>query len=356
MSICSIYRYRYQKANEVILDSLTQAVLGATVAGAIAGKRCNGKVLLAGAALGTLPDLDVMINYGNDINNVIKHRGFSHSIFVLSFFSLVLSSIINIVKPIKSWSFFRLFALISAALITHPLLDYFTSYGTQLIWPLKGYFSATSIFIIDPFYTVPLIIALLYIRTDKQAARKPTVIALTLSSLYLGWGVLAQHIIEQRVHTSLANTDIKSDKIFITPTALNTVLWRVVVIDGKNYWEGDSSLLDADPTVLFKRHARNEWPLIERPPLLEDYLYFTHDFVSYREENDKLIIADLRMGMPNKAAFEFEFATRDSNNQWQIVTPKRYEVDSFKIDFSKFLNRIMGNKSNVSLIKTSKST
>ncbi|MGB0899641.1 MAG: metal-dependent hydrolase, partial [Psychrobium sp.] len=104
------------------MDSLTQAVLGATVAGAVAGKRCNAKVLIAGATLGTLPDLDVLIDYGDDINNVIKHRGFSHSIFVLSAFSFIMALLIDKFKPIANWSFYRLFGLISAALITHPLL------------------------------------------------------------------------------------------------------------------------------------------------------------------------------------------------------------------------------------------
>lgn len=326
------------------MDSLTQAALGATVAGAIAGKRCNGKILLIGAGLGTLPDLDVLINYGNDINNTIKHRGFSHSLPVLTLFSLALSWLINKVKPLPSWSFFRLFALIWAGLITHPLLDYFTSYGTQLIWPLDGYFSASSIFIIDPLYTLPLLFALGYISLKKAQARTPAIVALTLSSLYLGWGVAAKSIIVQRTQQSLISAGINSDKVFITPTALNTLLWRIVVIDGTSYWEGDSSLLDDSPTITFHQHKRNKWPLPERPQLLNDYLYFTHDFVSYREEGDRLIVADLRMGMPGKAAFEFEFAKRDSSNQWQVVPPVRYETGSFKIDFTAFFNRILGEK------------
>ena len=324
------------------MDSVTQAVLGATVAGAIAGKRCNGKILLAGAALGTLPDLDVFINYGNDINNVIKHRGFSHSLFVLSLFSLFLASAINHFKPIVGWSFARLFSLISLALITHPLLDYFTSYGTQLMWPLTGYFSASSIFIIDPLYTLPLIIALFYIRMDYQRARKPAIIALSLSGLYLGWGVIAKQIIHQRAVNSLASAGITSNKIFITPTALNTILWRVVVIDGNNYWEGVSSFLDKSTAITFEKRQRNHWPLPQTPKLLDSYLFFTHDFVRYREENNQLIISDLRMGMREKAAFEFTFAQRDINNQWTPVTPTRFESERFNIDFKAFIKRISG--------------
>ncbi|KEQ16008.1 hypothetical protein GZ77_05920 [Endozoicomonas montiporae] len=123
------------------MDSITQAALGATIAGAIAGRRCSGKVLLAGAVLGTLPDLDVVINYGDDISNMIKHRGFSHSLLTLFPFSLLLAWLIHRFKPLPDWSFKRLWLLIATVLITHPLLDYFTSYGTQLTWPIPGYYS-----------------------------------------------------------------------------------------------------------------------------------------------------------------------------------------------------------------------
>ncbi|MCG7530392.1 metal-dependent hydrolase [Psychrobium sp. MM17-31] len=326
------------------MDSLTQAVLGATVAGAVAGKRCNAKVLIAGAALGTLPDLDVLIDYGDDINNVIKHRGFSHSIFVLSAFSFIMALLIDKFKPIANWSFYRLFGLISAALITHPLLDFFTSYGTQLIWPLEGYFSASSIFIIDPAYTLPLIIALFLIRLDYQKARKPAVIALSFSTLYLGWGVIAKQVIHQRALSSLAEAGITSDKIFITPTAFNTILWRIVVIDGETYWEGESSFLDQSPKVDFEARERHKWPIQQHPQLLDSYLFFTHDLVRYREQDNQLIISDLRMGTAQQAAFEFVFATRDHNNTWQLVTPTRYESDRFNVDLKAFGQRILGNK------------
>ncbi|MBC7183273.1 MAG: metal-dependent hydrolase, partial [Marinobacter sp.] len=43
------------------MDSITQAALGATLAGTVAGKTLGRPVLLIGAVLGTLPDLDVVI-------------------------------------------------------------------------------------------------------------------------------------------------------------------------------------------------------------------------------------------------------------------------------------------------------
>ena len=72
------------------MDSLSQIVLGASVAGVIAPARHRGKAMLLGAGLGTLPDLDVFIPLGDAVDDFTYHRSFSHSLFVLVPFSLVL--------------------------------------------------------------------------------------------------------------------------------------------------------------------------------------------------------------------------------------------------------------------------
>ncbi len=54
----------------------------------------------------------------------------------------------------------RWFWAIQLALITHPLLDAFTVYGTQLWWPLQPHPTMwSSVFIIDPAYTLWLLLA-----------------------------------------------------------------------------------------------------------------------------------------------------------------------------------------------------
>jgi inner membrane protein len=118
------------------MDSLTQVVLGASIAGACAPRGQRRKALLAGAALGTLPDLDVFIDFGGAVENFTYHRGFSHSLFVLAPFSVLLWLALK-----RWWAPVRAaplpwLAAISLTLLTHPLLDAHTAYGTQLFWPL----------------------------------------------------------------------------------------------------------------------------------------------------------------------------------------------------------------------------
>ena len=73
------------------MDSITQALLGATVQASLLGRWQGRRALLYGAVLGTLPDLDVVIDYGDAVAEMTYHRGFSHSLFTLSLLAVVLT-------------------------------------------------------------------------------------------------------------------------------------------------------------------------------------------------------------------------------------------------------------------------
>jgi len=80
------------------------------------------------------------------------------------------------------------------ALVTHPLLDAMTVYGTQLLLPFTNHpFGVGSIFIIDPLYTVPLLVGVLVgvCRRDWRGLRWVNA-GLVLSTAYLAWSFGAQ--------------------------------------------------------------------------------------------------------------------------------------------------------------------
>ena len=76
------------------MDSLTQAALGGVVTYAVLGPSLGKRAAIYGMALGTLPDLDVLIDFGGPIENMTHHRGFSHSFLVQT-----------AVSPILGWLF-----------------------------------------------------------------------------------------------------------------------------------------------------------------------------------------------------------------------------------------------------------
>ena len=63
------------------MDSLTQIVLGASVAEATLGRKIGNKAILYGAIAGTIPDLDIILKFFvDDLSATEMHRGFSHSL------------------------------------------------------------------------------------------------------------------------------------------------------------------------------------------------------------------------------------------------------------------------------------
>ncbi|NMY50681.1 metal-dependent hydrolase [Pseudomonas sp. WS 5011] len=216
--------------------------------------------------------------------------------------------------------------LTQGLLLTHPLLDSFTSYGTQLLWPLTPVPTAwSSIFIIDPLYTVPLCIAvalgLLYgLRdtTGQKTATKAPALALLVSSLYLGFTVAGKYMAEQRVEAELARQGIEAQQIFSTTTPFNSLLWRVIVLDGDDYHEALVSWFDDTPPTLERipRGTHLAAALADSPAHAR-LAWFTNGVLRYDQLGNHLVVTDIRLGMTGFHPFRFDFATLE-NGQWRV--------------------------------------
>ena len=303
------------------MDSITQAVLGASIQGAVLGRWQGRKALLYGAMLGTLPDLDVVIDYGDSVAAMTYHRGFSHSLLVLSAFALLLTWLIRQWRPHPGYSARRLFLAIWLVLITHPLLDAFTSYGTQLLWPFAPTPAAwSSIFIIDPIYSLPLLGAVIYglISGLRDKANPVVTWALAFSTLYLASTLGSKYMAEQRVKGELARQGIEAEAIFSSPAPFNTLLWRVIVIDGERYHEALVGWFDSAPPQLesMPRNASLA-RVLDDSPAHQRLKWFTNDILRYDRLGDHLVVTDLRLGFTGFHPFRFDFAHWQDNG-WQV--------------------------------------
>lgn len=308
------------------MDSITQAVLGASIQGAGLGKYQGRKAYVYGALLATLPDLDVLIRYDNPVTAMTTHRGFSHSVFVITAFSALLAWLICRYKPKpeRGYSGRRLFIVLWLTIVTHPILDSFTVYGTQLFWPFTSVpESWSSIFIIDPIYTVPLLVATLagLLFGYRRWTHTLSIAALTFSCAYLAFSVVAKNIAESNARDAMAHAGIHVTRLKSMPMPLNTMLWRVLVDDdnGKRY-EVITGLLDT---------RRAEWRNMPYHPELQAMMaadpdvarlkWFTDNWIDVVAEDGRLILQDERMDSNGKSYFRFLLARRDDTGQWQRV-------------------------------------
>jgi inner membrane protein len=315
------------------MDSLTQAVLGASVAGLCAPAGHRRKALLVGAALGTLPDMDVLIDYGDPVSNFTYHRGFSHSLFVLAPFSILLwLALRRWWAPVRAAPL-RWLAAISLTLITHPLLDAHTVYGTQLWWPVAVPPTMWStLFIIDPAYTLPLLLGVVAaaIWPAERGAAATLRAGLILSTLYIGWSWAAKQIVEENARDTLADMNLGSAPMFSVPTPFNTVLWRVVALTDDGYVEGFDSLLVDEGPMIFKtfRSDRVSLEAASDVRAVARLRWFTRDFLRATvDENGRLTLADLRMGQEPDYVFS-HIVAEIGNPHWRPVPPEQVPFDA----------------------------
>lgn len=316
------------------MDSLTQAVLGAAVSGAMLGRFHGRKVLVAGAALATLPDLDVFIDYGNPVAAMINHRGFSHSVLVLTVLATLLTWGLRCWRPSSRYGWRRLFLALWLILITHPVLDAFTSYGTQLFWPWRPTpTSWSSIFIIDPLFTLPLLVAVVVglVAGAGAKAQRSCVWALGLCTAYLATSLAVKFFIEARVRDQLAGAGAQIESVFSTPEPFNILLWRVVARSSNDhYYEVISSVLDTRPAEFVKLPLNTALADVMPPSsLLSGLRWFTGDWLRYDDIGGQLVVSDLRMGLgTGYYSFRFKMAEMEGpDGGWRAVTPSHWPMD-----------------------------
>jgi len=244
------------------LDSLTQIVLGAAVGEAVLGKKVGNKALLYGAIGGTIPDLDVVFNFFTDtVTSIELHRGFSHSILFSVIAAPLIGWLVHKIERKKNLGWMPWSKLFFWCLITHPLLDAFTTWGTQLFWPFKIKLAFNSIFVIDPLYTLPFLVCcimVLFYKRKSKRRRQINRFGLMYSTGYLLLTLILKFAAHQKIEKALKEQGIAYSAISTRPAPLNTILWNANIDTKDNYLITDYSFFDTQPIKFIKYPKRRE--------------------------------------------------------------------------------------------------
>jgi len=380
------------------MDSLTQIVLGAAVGEVVLGRKVGNKAILWGAIAGTIPDLDVLARSLFDPLRANElHRGFTHSILfsaamapvlafwlkrhaasLLAVFTLLVALTFvqgaenGVVRGIllvvtagiivlifrrrrlpdggthKEWSW-----LFWWSLVTHPLLDCHTTWGTQLFWPLPWKLSWNNIFVVDPFYTVPFLIcvaAAMFVKRSSPRRRWINGFGLVLSSGYMVLTLVLKLVVHTGVARSLDGEAVPYTSISTLPTPFNAVLWTATVETDDAFLIGYRSLLDKntdfDPIRIPKnRQLLGRWAEhrnVQRLALL------THGQYVLRSENDTLVLSDIRFGQTGSPAPETPFFMQyrlipdGEDLRVEVVPPQGLDKEKFNAAITELWTRLKG--------------
>jgi inner membrane protein len=320
------------------MDSLTQITLGAAVGEAVAGRQAGKKAPLWGAALGTLPDLDVLANpFLTEAQALLFHRGPSHSLLLTALLTpLIGLALARLHRDGPSWR--RWVVLVSSVLLTHIGLDCLTTYGTQVFWP----FTRTpviigSVFIIDPLYTVPLAAGLLVgLRwaPSAQARRLANYAGLAVSSAYLALTLVNKAYVEH-VFTRALERQGHPTMVYTKPTAFNNLLWSGIAEGEDGFYVGYYSLLDDDTAIDFRYVPKRHDLLGDAAdnPFVDRLRWFSRGYFTVRRTADgTLTVQDLRfgrndLGLTPSGKYIFTFhLIRDDEGEIVGFTQRRPEM------------------------------
>jgi inner membrane protein len=309
------------------MDSLTHCALGACIAGAVLGPRPRPwRALLWGAVVATLPDLDVLIDHGDAVANMVCHRGHSHSLVWMTLLAPALAWGIAALHRERA-SFGRWWLAVWLALVTHALLDAMTAYGTRLLLPFTSRpFAVGSLFVIDPLVTLPLLLGAVLAARSPARGRRWCSAGLLCAGAYAGWSLVAQQLATIAARRDLAAQGIDAAALLVAPAPLQTLLWRVLASDGGRAYEGFWSLADGDRPIAFTAIDRGAplQELVAGMPAWRRLAAFAGDFVRLEQQGTELRATDLRLGQEPHYVFSFVLATATPDGSWRpVAAPQR---------------------------------
>lgn len=297
--------------SKLTMDSVTQVLLGASVGVAVMGRRTAlWKSALWGGVAGLLPDLDVLLDHGDPILNMIRHRAESHALLLLTLLAFPMAWGVSRLHR-QPQLFGRWWWALMLALVTHPLLDLMTIYGTQVFQPFTDEaYGLGSMFIVDPVYSLPLLAGVVAALRVKTVGRALAIngCALAFSTAYLAWSALGQAWVTQHARQSLQSQGLPSQHLMVTPAPLSTLVWRVVALDGERFHEGFYALMDGGRPMGFVAHERGGALAAQHAahPQLQRLARFTDGFFKMERQGENLVVTDLRMGQEPDYVFSFD--------------------------------------------------
>lgn len=295
------------------MDSLSQIVLGAAVGETVLGKKVGNKAMLYGAIAGTIPDLDALASqFTGTITAVEIHRGFTHSIIFSLLAAPVLGFLISKLER-KSpagwmdWSFLMFWGL-----FTHPILDSFTTWGTQLFWPLDIRLAFKSVFVIDPLYTLPFLTFVMLAMRHKRGTTKRikyNKLGLLISSGYLVLGLILKANAHNNFVHSLERQGIFYERVDTRPSPFNTILWAANVETEDVYLLGYYSFFDSQ-MIRYEVVPKNHDYLgrLKNDINVQRLIKISKGWYTITQKDGHLYFNDLRFGKLNPSNPDSNFA------------------------------------------------
>lgn len=277
------------------MDSITHAALGAAIGELVIGKYGRTKGMLLGAAVATIPDLDILGYFIYSKFEMLSiHRGVSHSIVFTVFCSVLLGVILKRVGITKRIPVFQLCLFSWLVLFTHILLDACTAYGTQLFLPFTDTrYGWDFMNIVDIVYTVPLILGVLGTILLKKSYFNR--LGLIVSTIYLLVALLIKCDINNRLSLDVDKEELQTAVQATIPVGSASLHWFGMARNNDKLYLKRYSLLNQSFSDFYVFDV-NDVFLDELSPKQKDVMiWFAKGFYTVKKEKDAILIYNLKV-------------------------------------------------------------
>ncbi len=228
------------------MDSITHTLTGGVIARAINDEKLGRWGTVAGLSMGFFPDSDFVLGLFNRQFYLEYHRDFTHSLILIPFYALFFSWVfVKLSKRPYFWNFYK---ICLPVLVSHALLDLFTSYGTMIFSPFfKSRYALDLIFFIDLIFSgiifFPFVGSFFWKRKSQWICRG-SLICLTLYVLFC-WMQRGQAV--ELTKTFARSLDEEVTKIASMPQPASPFRWANYVETKDKVYQGFVDFLKKDP-------------------------------------------------------------------------------------------------------------
>ena len=223
------------------MDNITHTLAGALI-GQMGLKR-QSRYAMAACLLGAnAPDIDVFAPLVIPVDGISFHRGPIHAVFAWPILAAGIVAILWLLDRLRTpppgtipFRAGPLFAVAFLAVLTHPFLDWLTTYAIALFAPVsERWYSGDAIFIIDWVYWLLMIVGITWsaIRWRRKRADpgRPAQIAGLLMLIYIAFNLGESARVENAAAAQLRSRGIEPTLVVAGPPPLafweRTIAWR----------------------------------------------------------------------------------------------------------------------------------
>ncbi len=255
-------------------------------------------------------------------------------------------------------SFWRWTLMYGLAFMTHWIIDSCTAYGTQIFEPFSNYrVGFNNISIVDPLYTVPMIVGLIGVVLAKQypLGRRWNYMGLVVSTLYMGLTVVAKFHVNSVVEANLQEQAIEYETYITYPSIFNAILWQTTIKSKDAYYYSNYSLFDTQPNMEFVKLPKNHEVLDKYAghKYIDILKWFSRDYYNLTENEDGTITFNILLfgllGVPEDSTvpitdrYVFRYILVEKDGQLEVEQDRDMERIQLSDVATALWERIKGN-------------